>query len=293
MEQIKELRKICQDGHGSWFNRIVRKVSIYFTWLFLHTRITPNQVSLSGLLTGMLAGLLFSFGKPLPMLIGVLVMNFVLIFDHVDGEIARYQKQTSIEGIYLDDLCFGIATVMIIMCFSYGISQASDKILVPYMGLSFLVFYLGHRYIEEGIYYAAFVRNKRAREKGKYLAGIVLPVSSFTEQPAINQPQNSFLRCFLWMFGLFPQCGKFYRFGAIYIMMSAACVFDWLISLTNFSNSIISMRLLLVTFYGLLLPISFFLRLHKVIVTKGVSNWFAIDSNEKRDNKIDKIVKVV
>lgn len=278
--------KICQDVSRSWFNRIVRKVSIYFTWLFLHTRITANQVSVLGLLSGMLAGLLFSLGEPLPMLIGAIAINLVLIFDHVDGEIARYRKQTSIEGAYLDDLCYGIATIMIVLGFSYGVSQTIDKIWISYLGFSFLVFYLGHRYIENGIYHTAFVRNRRAKEKGEYLSGTILLTSSFTDQPAINQPENFFVKCFLWMFGLFPQCGKFYRFGAVYITISAACIFDWLISLTNFSNFIISMRLVSVTFYGLLLPVSFFLRLRKIIVTKAISKWFEIDTSKKR-SRID------
>lgn len=289
MESIKELRKICQKGHGSWFStHIMRKVSIYFTWLFLHTKITANQVSALGLLTGILAGLLFSFGKPLLMLTGAVALNLVLIFEHVDGEIARYRKQATLEGLYLDDLCYDTAIILIIMGFSFGVSHAINKIWASYMGFSFLVFYIGHRYIDEGVYRTAFVKNKRAREKGECLPGIVLPTSSFTEQPINSRPKNFFVKAFLGMFGLFPQCGKLYRFGAIYIMISIACVFDWFISLNDLSNSIIPLRLAVVIFFGLLLPISFFLRLRKIIVTKAISHWFAVDGNKKRNNQFIK-----
>ena len=52
---LAELRPIAQgaktSGDRRWTYRAFRRVSIYVTWLLLHTGVTPNQVTVASLIT--------------------------------------------------------------------------------------------------------------------------------------------------------------------------------------------------------------------------------------------------
>ncbi|HAV42598.1 TPA: hypothetical protein DCX15_01075 [bacterium] len=107
MISIKELRSISQLSHKdpteTWYSKNVgRRISIYITWLLLHTRITANQVSWVGLLLGIFGGILLGTGVKIIALIGLLCFHLNYIFDTVDGEIARYRKNKTIHGLFLE-----------------------------------------------------------------------------------------------------------------------------------------------------------------------------------------------
>jgi len=114
-ESITELRKICQEsryeneGGMPWFERnFYRRISIYFTKVFLKTGMSANQVTVIGALIGLIAGLFLAFANPLYWIIGVLFFYLVLIFDRVDGEVARYKNLASPGGrIWIASLVSG------------------------------------------------------------------------------------------------------------------------------------------------------------------------------------------
>lgn len=107
---IAELREVSQPldhvGRASgehWAGRLyIRRASIYFTWLIIPTRISPNGVTWIFIFTGVLgaAGLL------IPGIIGavvtVIMMQLQGLLDCSDGELARWRQQFSAAGIYLD-----------------------------------------------------------------------------------------------------------------------------------------------------------------------------------------------
>lgn len=98
MESIKELRVKLQTnvlGHP-----ILQRVpSIYLTRLFLATNVTANQVSVSMIIVGVISGIVVAFGY---IWAGLALIYLNLLLDAVDGEIARYRKVYSLQGIYLD-----------------------------------------------------------------------------------------------------------------------------------------------------------------------------------------------
>jgi len=103
MESIKELRKICQDkGFQEHIAlRFHRIFSIYITRVFLILKIRPNVVTILGFLMGITGGYLFLNSYFLQ---GSVFFLFLLIFDYVDGEIARYRKLSSNFGAWLDTM---------------------------------------------------------------------------------------------------------------------------------------------------------------------------------------------
>jgi len=106
MESIKELRKICQApviAGNCWYARFfIRKVSIYFTWIFLRTPITPNQISFLMILFGAAGGLSLVLRCYAGGLVAVIFLQLFLILDCADGEVARYRGLSSMKGKYLD-----------------------------------------------------------------------------------------------------------------------------------------------------------------------------------------------
>ncbi|MSR76810.1 MAG: CDP-alcohol phosphatidyltransferase family protein [Candidatus Omnitrophica bacterium] len=106
MSSIRELREQLQAPRkavDTWYGRqVMRRFSIYLTWLFLPLRITPNQVTLVSLMAGLLSAWIFAFDKKLGGGIGLL--NVWYLLDHVDGEIARYTGKASATGFYFDTI---------------------------------------------------------------------------------------------------------------------------------------------------------------------------------------------
>ncbi|MEI7030156.1 CDP-alcohol phosphatidyltransferase family protein [Streptomyces pratensis] len=86
-----------------WAGRMyMREVSLRVDRYLVNTRVTPNQVTYVMTLAGALAApALLVPGVP-GALLGVLMVQLYLLFDCVDGELARWKKQYSLSGIYLD-----------------------------------------------------------------------------------------------------------------------------------------------------------------------------------------------
>lgn len=125
MESIEELRRICQyprrDADNWHMRHISRRPSIYITWALLHTSISANGATLLFLLTGMVASAAFIFGTKLSFLIGGILLQVWYIMDMVDGEIARYKKQTSLTGVYFDRISHYIINPIFFFCIGLGL----------------------------------------------------------------------------------------------------------------------------------------------------------------------------
>ena len=102
------LRSICQSEKVLRDRRFwyvwTRRVSIAITWALLHTRVSPNQVTLVSLLLTVAGGVLLALPSAAAALMGAgaLVLHYFL--DKVDGEIARFRKAYSLQGVYMDEL---------------------------------------------------------------------------------------------------------------------------------------------------------------------------------------------
>lgn len=103
---IRELRKHCQHTYYNWNSqpwlfRQFRRVSIYLTWLLLHTSLTPNAITLAAIASGIMATVLFALGY---WIVGVVTLLAAILLDFSDGEVSRYRGTQSREGSYLDKI---------------------------------------------------------------------------------------------------------------------------------------------------------------------------------------------
>ncbi|MFF4165414.1 CDP-alcohol phosphatidyltransferase family protein [Streptomyces sp. NPDC001741] len=86
-----------------WAGRLyMREISLRITRRLVTTKVTPNQLTYVMTVAGVLAApALLVPGIP-GALLGVIAVQLYLLFDCVDGEVARWKEQYSLAGVYLD-----------------------------------------------------------------------------------------------------------------------------------------------------------------------------------------------
>ena len=90
---IEELKLKCKSiSKDPLIAVLYRRISIYLTWLILHTPITANQVTALEVMVSSGGSLFFLFEDPLYWVLGFLVLQLSIILDCTDGEVARFRK---------------------------------------------------------------------------------------------------------------------------------------------------------------------------------------------------------
>jgi phosphatidylglycerophosphate synthase len=141
---IEEIRRIGQPKdilatHSPYSVHVLRKVSPYFTKFFIMHKITANQVSILGILIGILSAFMLSLGTSL-MLVGCLLYQFWNLCDSIDGEIARVTDTKTLSGKYLETISEAISECCFVLFWGVGLSRMLDNALFFYSGLIFAIF---------------------------------------------------------------------------------------------------------------------------------------------------------
>lgn len=136
---VSELRPAAQgektEADRRWAYRVFRAVSIYVTWALLHTRVTPNQVTVASLLIAAGGLVLIALPATGSAIAGALLLLLYHLLDRVDGELARYQERYSLLGVYLDNAGHYLTAGGLLIAASYRLAQpATDPNLVWVIG---------------------------------------------------------------------------------------------------------------------------------------------------------------
>ncbi len=171
MESIKELREQLQkeklEGRERpWGYRFFQRgPSIYFTWLFAKTSITPNTLTLLSIFSG-LGGAYFLINHMWHMkLLAFFLFYLNLLLDRIDGEMARYKKIFSLKGIYLDELNHYIIPPLFFLSLAWGLKDATiyheSLILLAGMwaGFSSFLLRLTHN-LPYGIFLKKYIKHR-------------------------------------------------------------------------------------------------------------------------------------
>src|SRR5690606_4338761 len=109
---LEELREVCQpqaklaSRNGEhWAGRLyMRKISLHTTRQLVRTPVTPDQLTWTMVVCGVAAGAALMIPGLTGAILAVVLMQLFLLFDCVDGEVARWKGQNSAAGIYVDRL---------------------------------------------------------------------------------------------------------------------------------------------------------------------------------------------
>ncbi|MHC5907376.1 CDP-alcohol phosphatidyltransferase family protein [Streptomyces sp. S6] len=86
-----------------WMGRLyMREVSLRVDRYLVDTRVTPNQLTYLMTVCGVLSAPALLVPGVWGAVLGVVAVQLYLLLDCVDGEIARWRKQYSLAGVYLD-----------------------------------------------------------------------------------------------------------------------------------------------------------------------------------------------
>ncbi|MBP5429428.1 MAG: CDP-alcohol phosphatidyltransferase family protein [Elusimicrobiaceae bacterium] len=112
-----------------WVRWFIRKLSFPFTYLFINAGWSANQVSLLSWAVIFLAAVCLCIPNFWWMLAGVLLTNFWLVLDCVDGNIARCVKQKTFMGDFFDAIAgygpFAFTTLAL------GVAAYHTSFLIP------------------------------------------------------------------------------------------------------------------------------------------------------------------
>ncbi len=97
--------------------------SLPISSMLIRLPVTPNQVTLFGLVIGAGAGWLFSRGDYVSGLVGGILLAFTAIWDCCDGDVARIKFMESDFGETLDTACDNIINVFIFLGIAFGAAK--------------------------------------------------------------------------------------------------------------------------------------------------------------------------
>ena len=132
---IKYLRRVCQIKSDTIYGRQVRRVSIYFTWLAIKLGWSANMVTLASIAVGINSAIWLSVNP----LLGVIGLQFMHLLDYVDGEVARYNKTSTIGGLFFDRIAMFIVCPFVFLCVGEYLGEPR---LGTYTGFVYLLYQL-------------------------------------------------------------------------------------------------------------------------------------------------------
>jgi len=146
MKSTQELRKNLQafkyEGRERPFGYFYfqRWPSIFLTKFAIKHNLTPNQITMAGIILGVIGSIFMFF--PLPFKIaGAILLYLNILSDKVDGEVARWRIQNNLgevylRGVFLDELNHLIIPPLSILMITMGIIHTFpyDKTFLTLMG---------------------------------------------------------------------------------------------------------------------------------------------------------------
>jgi hypothetical protein len=86
-----------------WAGRLyMRRISPFFSWIFVRIGFSPNQLTYLMILCGVLGGAAVTVAGLYGAIAGAVLIQAYLLLDCSDGEVARFRQRTSVTGVYLD-----------------------------------------------------------------------------------------------------------------------------------------------------------------------------------------------
>jgi phosphatidylglycerophosphate synthase len=127
---LQELRATAQKGRhreiGNWLaRRVARPSAIYGTWLAVRLGLSANQVTLAALMANLAGTAGIASGTRWGFIAGVAGVHLGFWLDHVDGQVARWRRTASLDGVYLDYLMHHLANLALGFALGFGLSVRS------------------------------------------------------------------------------------------------------------------------------------------------------------------------
>ena len=108
-------------------------------FIILKTKLTPNYLTSSMGILGILGAICYIFASPFFYFVGLIFLFSSCGLDNIDGEVARYKKASSDFGMYFDYLIHQIVYPSVYFCAGFGIYLKTHEKLYLYLGILWVV----------------------------------------------------------------------------------------------------------------------------------------------------------
>jgi phosphatidylglycerophosphate synthase len=145
-----------KNDDGFLARHVDRRVSRFFSKRLARTSVTPNQITLFGVMVGLLGAFFISRADYGSHLLGALLFLACVVVDGMDGEVARLKLLQSEFGHYLDVISDNVVHVAIFACMALGLfRQTGDAVYVK----AFLFMLAGFGLCLVSVYYNILKRD--------------------------------------------------------------------------------------------------------------------------------------
>ncbi len=100
----QSLPKKKNSNSSLWVKTIIRRVSFPFTYFFINLGFSANAVSVLSIIIAIAGCACYIIPSNISMILAVVLINFWLVLDCVDGNIARCKKNKTVFGEFVDDI---------------------------------------------------------------------------------------------------------------------------------------------------------------------------------------------
>jgi hypothetical protein len=124
---LEDLRSTAQKRDhrviGNWLARsFARPLAIYGTWAAVRLGLSAHQVTLAALAASLAGAVGIGTGQRLGFALGAVLLHLGFWLDHVDGQVARWRRTASLDGVYLDYLMHHIVNLAVGISLGYGLA---------------------------------------------------------------------------------------------------------------------------------------------------------------------------
>jgi phosphatidylglycerophosphate synthase len=125
-----KLKKVSKLKRGFLNTYLYGYFSVRITRMLLHTKITPNQITILSFIFAVTASIFFLLGNYMYLVIGAIAFQISFILDLVDGEVAIYRGIRSTFGAYFDSFSDAVGKVMVFSSLAYGQFSLNNNYLI-------------------------------------------------------------------------------------------------------------------------------------------------------------------
>jgi len=127
-----EFRRRClkpdPDRLGTWTARTLgRPAALHVTRLVVPLGMSANHATIGAMLAALGAVIAFGFGTSLGWVVGALLLPLWYLFDHVDGQLARWHRTASLDGTTVDYLMHHSVNMLLPIGLGFGLMLELDS----------------------------------------------------------------------------------------------------------------------------------------------------------------------
>jgi phosphatidylglycerophosphate synthase len=124
---LKVLATQTKSDDGFLARTVSRRISRFFSKRLAHTSITPNQITVIGVIIGLIGAYFLAEPSYGARLVGAFLFLFCVIVDGVDGEVARLKLQETSFGHYLDIVTDNVVHVVLFVAIALGLYRETGE----------------------------------------------------------------------------------------------------------------------------------------------------------------------